>query len=270
MSMLRKPFEKLAEILEYLRENFTLLEIAMALIVIGLILGSAVLAGDLVHAAKIRAQVEQIKKLEMAFTIFQQKFQEYPGDNSKASYFFPGTINGNGNGYIDTQNAALIRWNSADELRQVFIQLAKASLMDRPYDGSNELGKGIPYTSYSNDAGIFIASSRIFDAAIQNEEDKSLARLGNNIIWLAACNHRDKIFNDDITRWVENCGVFPPNDLRQIDAKIDDGIPINGKLQGFGEILDAHARVMVPCVNEKGTYAVNHTEKSCQAMYVLN
>lgn len=87
---------------------FTLIELAIVLVVIGLVVGGVLVGRDLISAAAVRAQVSQIEEYQRAVNAFRGKYGYLPGDirdpdatnfgfQSRGSY--PGE--GDGNGVIE-------------------------------------------------------------------------------------------------------------------------------------------------------------------------
>lgn len=83
--------------------GFTLVELSIVLVIIGLIV-SGVLAGQaLIQQAKVRGQLRQIEELKTALGAFQAKYNFLPGDLPNPVRFFGAitTTNPNGNGLIE-------------------------------------------------------------------------------------------------------------------------------------------------------------------------
>ncbi len=83
--------------------GFTLVELAIVLVVIGLIMGMAFKGRDLIDSAKVRNAQAQYNKIAAALNIYQEKYGSYPGDGWTTA---PGTATtgatGSRNGLLDT------------------------------------------------------------------------------------------------------------------------------------------------------------------------
>ena len=87
-----------------LRSNkgFTLVELAIVLVIIGIILGAVLKGQELIYNAKVKRVQSQIKEFIAAFYTYYDKYGYYPGDDPTASTkFSSGAPNGNGNGLVE-------------------------------------------------------------------------------------------------------------------------------------------------------------------------
>ena len=62
------------------QSGFTLIELSIVLVIIGLIVGGVLVGQDLIKAATIRSQISQIEKYNQAANTFRLKFGGLPGD----------------------------------------------------------------------------------------------------------------------------------------------------------------------------------------------
>src|SRR5271163_852919 len=84
---------------------FTLIELSIVLVIIGLIVGGVLVGQDLIKAAEIRATVAQVEKYNAAVNTFRTKYNGIPGDivNTQAAAFglFNETTSGGVAGHED-------------------------------------------------------------------------------------------------------------------------------------------------------------------------
>src|SRR5882724_8938540 len=82
-------------------QGFTLIEIAIVLVIIGLLLGGVLKGQELITSARVRNLISQQDGVKAAFFGFQDRFRALPGDYAQATVNIVGvTQNGNGNGQI--------------------------------------------------------------------------------------------------------------------------------------------------------------------------
>ncbi len=60
--------------------GFTLVELSVVLVIIGLIAGGAIISKVLLKSAEVRAQLTQIETYNHAVGMFKQKYDALPGD----------------------------------------------------------------------------------------------------------------------------------------------------------------------------------------------
>ncbi len=82
-----------------LKAGFTLIEMSIVLVIIGLIVGGILVGQNLIRIAENRAFVSQLEKYNTAVNTFRNKYACLPGDCANATSF-GFAYNGNGNGLI--------------------------------------------------------------------------------------------------------------------------------------------------------------------------
>ena len=86
----------------------TLVEIAIVLVIIGLLLGGILKGQELINNAKVRSIADRQNSLKVAWFAFIDRFQALPGDYVYAAQYIPGATNGEGNGLITQKESPVV------------------------------------------------------------------------------------------------------------------------------------------------------------------
>ena len=244
--------------------GFTLIELSIVLVIIGLIVGGVLTGQDLIRAAEIRATVGQYEKYNAAVNTFRTKYNGIPGDLLYSSAAATGltfvssdgtaTGNavpnvGNGNGLITDTAAgniqsgeALLFWN----------QLSSASLVDGSY------GAGV--ITNTTGAGTGTAMTSYFP----------LAKLGKGNYWMVSSSAGSNYYlvttgtiaaGADVVTTAS--GGMSPLDAFNIDSKIDDGMPNTGIVQARGTGVTAALLFPALAAGNAGAYAATPVSGTC-------
>lgn len=108
---------------------FSLIEMSIVLVVIGLVAGAVFKGRELLENAKIRSIASDFQQYDMAVNNYQETYQALPGDDPRASTHFSGTDSGDGNGQISGKEADLF-WQ----------HLHKATLIGSNHAPTSKLG----------------------------------------------------------------------------------------------------------------------------------
>jgi prepilin-type N-terminal cleavage/methylation domain-containing protein len=232
------------------RHGFTLIELSVVLIIIGLVLGGILVGKDLIKAAEIRSLISQKQEYNTAANTFKEKYNYLPGDippseTAQLGFFtFTGSFagktgRGNGNGIIEvTPN---IEQDCAGECGAFWRHLSDARLIagnygadsNKPLEDNTNLGlyyagapKGelqpfthsvyMPQAKYGN---TFLAAGSLYSSLYF----KNMPNLNQyqNIYYLAP-------------QWLPGSPELTPSltasDAFSVDSKIDDGMPNTGKV----------------------------------------
>ena len=188
------------------QSGFTLVEIAIVLVIIGLLLGGILKGQELINSARVRNLADMTTGVQAAYFGFIDRYRRVPGDMgaSAATDAIGQTINtgGNGNGRIDNESGS--EWA---EPNGVWEQLSKAGFIQGAYDG----GTDEPTTTNNN------APLNAF----------------NNVIVLGRTDDYQQEGTGDppIRLSLIVGGGIPVNILRELDVKVDDGLPKTGVLR---------------------------------------
>jgi len=181
--------------------GFTLIEIAIVLVIIGLLLGGVLKGQELITSARVRNIISQQDGVKAAYFGFLDRFRALPGDYSLAATNIANVLpaaNGNGNGQIRSVTAG----DAIDEYIAVWDHLSKAGFINGSFT----------YTANPETPGT--APTSPYARYIQVMYDNVYGAGGG------ALRHNIKTGNS-----------IPSELLSEIDRKIDDGNPVTGVFQ---------------------------------------
>ncbi len=219
------------------QKGFTLIEISLVLVIIGLITGGILVAQDLIKTAGTNATITQLQKYNAAVTLFDTKYGGIPGDlpfatannynlNPPAG---PLTAGGDGNGLIQSSGADTAYFLGEPVL--FWSELSAANLIDGTYGSS------------ANTSGAMTAD--ITSAARANTYMPP-ARLGHGNSISVASTGRENCFlisgfgSGKITAatgiYSPQANTLTPQEAYNIDTKTDDGLPGSGTIQAIDTV----------------------------------
>ncbi len=105
--------------------GFTLVELALVLVIIGLLITGVLKGEALIQNAKVKKLVNQKESLTAAYYAFYDKYNQYPGDENMTSAPEGDTNNGNANGQI-----------AGNEIWWLFQDLVLARIVNGNYTGA--------------------------------------------------------------------------------------------------------------------------------------
>jgi len=90
-----------------MRKGFTLVELSIVLVIIGLLIGGVLKGKAMIENAKIKRVQNDIKNLTAAMYTYQDKYGYFPGDDPQGT-----SCQGDGNGYISSADERTCAWRN--------------------------------------------------------------------------------------------------------------------------------------------------------------
>lgn len=193
------------------QRGFTLVEIAIVLVIIGLLLGGILKGQELINSARVRNLADMNSGIQAAYYGFIDRYRQVPGDwaQAAAQTAIGVTIStgGDGSGAIDPTSGG----GNMDEAAAVWEQLSKAGFIQGSYDAT-----GV------TDVASYVAAG---SAAAPVNAFNGLLFLARNADYTGTASTR---LNLHLGRNI------PVNIARELDVKLDDSKPQTGVLREAG------------------------------------
>lgn len=176
------------------QSGFTLVEIAIVLVIIGLLLGGVLKGQELITQAKIKNVANDFSGMSAAVYGYQDRYKRFPGDDNGAAarWTSPAAVSGNGNAQVG------------------------ATGVESVFDCSSETGENCQFWQHLRLAG-FIGGDAASKLSPQNAVGGVLqvqnGALGLSGLLVCSTNLPGKVAN-------------------AIDAQFDDGKPDTGQVRG--------------------------------------
>jgi prepilin-type N-terminal cleavage/methylation domain-containing protein len=217
--------------------GFSLIELAIVLVILGLLVGGILVGQSLIRAAEMRSVSTDYNKFSVALRTFQDKYFTLPGDMTNATAFWGGglascqntvgtgtaTCNGDGDGYIDYTNGATgTAVDNHYEGLRAWQHLANAGLIESSYTGADTVpgglidfapGINVPDSRIGGRWQILSAPTAIFRPWAPN-------RNGDFLLLISAVGEQP---------------VFSAQEGWSLDTKLDDSKPYTGLMQDIRE-----------------------------------
>lgn len=215
------------------RDGFTLVELSIVLVILGLLAGGVMTGQSLIRAAELRAVSTEYSKYSIAVMSFQDRYMAIPGDMKDATRFWgkdaavcnshsgtaqtPGACNGDGDGKLSHPN-------NGTEVYQFWKHLALAGLIDGSYTGKT----GHAPSPMAHFPGINCPASRMNDGGWGAYYDISANAWRGNVVRSSntLMFGRSAVASGNYAA----APILTPKETWSIDTKIDDGAPDFGQM----------------------------------------
>ncbi|MDP2241542.1 MAG: prepilin-type N-terminal cleavage/methylation domain-containing protein [Burkholderiales bacterium] len=191
------------------QNGFTLIEIAIVLVIVGLLLGGVLKGQELITAARVRNIATTLDGVKIAYLGFQDRFRVLPGDyeNALAIANIPGATAGCTLAGGSCQNGRIDNTIDSESIL-VWHHLSKSGFITGSYDGAGAAGAPAAASTPGNNATNPFAG------------------------YLRLMHSVDYTGNGGITALLTQTGTnIPASILGELDRKVDDGNPGTGSFR---------------------------------------
>ncbi|MCE3255532.1 MAG: prepilin-type N-terminal cleavage/methylation protein [Rickettsiaceae bacterium] len=279
------------------RKAFSLVELAIVIIVIGLLVAAVIGGASLTKNATLRGVISEARGYQTAVNAFYERFQALPGDynqNVGGSFTAPNvaTVLGNADGKIQFYaNAALGTATNRLEGNLAWQQLKNGGFVDAVFTpgSANTAANGeIVASTYVLTPGLSITGTPTAGGASGIPTSK-LPNSGWAFDYVLASNQNQLILTGTVTApaiaasavTVQNMqptGALLPIDALSIDTKMDDTAPRTGKVRSAGDAdgtLTASPTVLgdgngLSACNGATTYTTSATTTVCALSFQVD
>ncbi len=216
--------------------GFTLLELSIVLIIIGLIAGGILVGQDLINAAGERAQITQIEKYNQAVNTFRGKYNALPGDMDTATanlfgFGHRGSFagEGDGNGIIEGNSQNRSGFNDGN------VEVTGETVMfwsDLTYANGMNIGL-IEGNFNTGSETAFPAGNYIYPTQLSLYYPPSILGNGNYVyVWSSKLfvNYFGVSKISYCNPQIYSSPGMTVHDAYYIDKKVDDGLPQTGRV----------------------------------------
>ena len=224
-----------------MKKGFTLVELSIVLVIIGLLVGGILTAQSLIDSAKMQSFVRQMGQLDAAVASFESRYRNIPGDKAIAyprNTFGAVSIHATEDGILTDDNRGMdthhMLATGVDEPALFWLELALLTQF-KP-DNCKDIGKRIPGTDpegvYIDGPTCNVAQAKVGnDVAIipyafdTNGGMPYAANTDGNAYYFYDCSaSHDKQINGDCIAGITHVEALA------FDSKLDDGIVSTGNI----------------------------------------
>ena len=217
------------------KDGFTLVELSIVLVIIGLLIGGILVAQSMIQTAKINAAIRQVQQFDIALSNFETKYNQLPGDSNLFPY--PGNNDGqleDFRGCCGQIFGSTVGTNEIDNFWP-HLQMSGFNYQNKTFNNIipnsgfdiDSNNPNAPKVSLDVDAGVVAAAPAICSG-------NGMSITSNCYSFGAFRNAQAGQGGGGTVQLWDIPPVLKPATMLAIDSKIDDGNPVTGVVQQMG------------------------------------
>jgi len=210
-----------------MKNGFSLVELSIVLVILGLLTGGVLAGKSLIHAAELRKVSTTIQKYQTAVYAFRDKYFQTPGDMSNATSFWASTYNGDNNGQVGWNVEGINFWN----------HLQLAGLIEGSIAPVSSTPSQITIGTHVPQCPLGACGFSMVYYSVWTTQPHLV---GRNIL----------VMGSQATGSYTEGRIILAEDAWNIDTKLDDGKPDTGRILAYANITGSYPN---------STYAIDTT-----------
>jgi prepilin-type N-terminal cleavage/methylation domain-containing protein len=241
--------------------GFTLVELSIVLVIIGLILGGVMVGREMIRGAQVNRIVSDLTAYDAAVVTFQDKYNALPGDITNATQFWSGTTNGNGNGQIAIGSVP----SAPSDSYRAWQHLALSQLIKGSFSGSAG-PNSVSYHGQDSVIGVNVPKASISTAGFTFQYLASASAYGDRFD--GSYGNYLQVGGD--AGWHTEVGFLTPAEAYKIEEKLgDDGLPGTGNVRSMKATHTQTLNCATTDVTTTAQYNLTGNNRTCNLIYIL-
>ena len=258
-------------------KGFSLVELSIVLVILGLLIGGVLVGRDLIRAAEVRSVSTDMESYRTALYTFKGKYFALPGDMPNAVKFWGAqaggttdgvdatcvalthaspatglpTCNGNGDGYVFPSYEMMRFWQ----------HLSNAGLISGNYSG---VSYNSAFSDRAHSQGLNCPASKVGSGGYSFYY---VGTPGSAYFFPGNYGHSFQ-FGAGPSGYDMITQIITPEDAWNIDIKIDDGLPGNGKVRPRNLAASGHANCSTSSDPTVSVYNLTYKNNACGLYFI--